>query len=91
MFEEAKAKGMIQSAELQDWSFHTCINMTKDCTNQELEQFNKDAFREFTIEKRYGKHYLFNLKLWWDGFKSVLFLMGKRNVGILLKKAWGLI
>ena len=91
MFYEAKEKGMIAKSELQDWSFHTSINMTQDCTDAELEKFNKDAFREFTIEKRYGKHYLFNCKLWFDGMKSIFFLLGKRNVSTLIKKAWGLI
>jgi radical SAM superfamily enzyme YgiQ (UPF0313 family) len=91
MYFKAQEQGFKVTKELEDFSFSLSINMTKDVTDKELEQYNKDAFREFTIEKRYGKHYLFNLSLWFDGFKSVLFLLGKRNVGILFQKAWGVI
>lgn len=91
MYYQAKEQGFKVAKELEDFSFSMSINMTKDVSDKELEQFNKDAFREFTIEKRYGKHYLFNPKLWIDGFKSVLFLLGKRNVGILFQKAWEVI
>jgi radical SAM superfamily enzyme YgiQ (UPF0313 family) len=91
MYQQAADQGVIASEDLQDWSFHAAFNMTKDCTRQELEKFNEDAFREFTIQKRYGEHYLYNPGLWWNGFRSVLFLMGKRDFRGLILKAWQVI
>jgi len=91
MYNEAKVKGLIADKELEDWSFNASVNMTTDCDNDRLEKFNKDAFTEFTIEKRYGKHYLLNPLLWLNGFRSLLFLIGKRSYVLLLKKAWGVI
>ena len=91
MYDAAKKQGMVASDSLSDWSFHASINLTQDCTDKELEAYNELAFREFTMAKRYGKHYLFNPFLWIDGLRSVLFLMGKRDFTVLLKKAWGVI
>jgi anaerobic magnesium-protoporphyrin IX monomethyl ester cyclase len=91
MHKEAQKQGFIEKEELKDWSFHASVNMTTDCSDKDLENFNKDAFREFTIEKRFGKYYLFNPLLWLDGLKSLIFLMRKRNANLLIKKAWELI
>jgi radical SAM superfamily enzyme YgiQ (UPF0313 family) len=91
MHKEAMDKGLIQYQDLSDWSFHSSVNLTTDCTNEELEQFNKAAFREFTIEKRYGKRYLRNPRLWFDGLRSVSFLTGKRGYSELLQKSWEVI
>lgn len=91
MYYQALEKGIKVQKELEDFSFNLSVNMTTDCTNEELEQFNKDAFRIFTIEKRYGKDYVFNYKLWVDGLKSLIFLIGKRDYKWLIKKAWQLV
>ena len=88
MYEQAKEQGFVAQKELQDFSFHASVNMTTDCTNEDLEAFNALAFKEFTVEKRYGKRYLFNPLLWLDGLRSVLFLLGKRDFGDLIKKVW---
>ncbi|KKN79312.1 hypothetical protein LCGC14_0340940 [marine sediment metagenome] len=91
MYEEAKEKSMVFNSELKDWSAHASINMTTDCTNKDLENYNEASFREFTLTKRYGKNYLMNYYLWIDGIKTLLFLIGKRNIGELLKKVFGII
>ncbi len=91
MYEAAIKQGIIPYQELEDYSFHASVNLTKDCTNEELERFNEVAFREFTIEQRYGKNYLQNPRLWLDGLRSVAFLMGKRGYGELVKKSWEVI
>ncbi len=86
MYDLAKEKGMITQEGLEDWSFRASVNMTQDCSEKDLEHFNEVAFREFTLAKRYGKHYLMNPLLWLDGLRSVLFLSGKRSYKQLLKK-----
>ncbi len=91
MYALAKKEGMVTQKNLEDWSFHTSVNLTVDCSDKELEQFNRDAFNEFTIAKRYGKHYLLNPSLWWNGLRSLLFLFGKRSYTLLLKKSFGVI
>jgi radical SAM superfamily enzyme YgiQ (UPF0313 family) len=91
MHTEAMAKGLIPTQELEDWSFKASVNLTTDCTNEDLEKFNDAAFREFTIAKRYGQNYLTNPKLWFDGAKSVAFLAGKRDYKQLINKSLSVI
>jgi len=91
MYSEAQKQGLVTENDLEDWSFHASVNLTNDCTKEELERFNKDVFREFTIEKRYGKYYLLNPFLWLNGLRTVVFLQGKRGYRELLKKVWELI
>lgn len=91
MHTEAMKQGLMPYQELEDWSFRSSVNLTVDCTREDLEKFNDMAFREFTIQKRYGKNYLFNPKLWVDGAKSVAFLAGKRDYRELINKSWSVI
>lgn len=91
LYKLAEEKGLITPKESDDFSFHVSSNLTKDCTEKDLENFSKQAFREFTLERRYGKHYRFNPFLWLDGLKSLLFLMGRRSVKQLLEKSLGVI
>jgi len=87
MYAQAVEKGLVDKGKrLEDWSFHAQMNLTTDCTNEELEGFNEYAFKKFTIEKRWGKRYLWNWKLWWEGLRTLVFLARKRNVGELIKK-----
>jgi len=91
MHKAAMEQGLVPYQELSDWSLHSSVNLTVDCTREDLERFNEVAFREFTIEKRYGKNYLSNPKLWLDGFRSVAFLTGKRDYKELISKSWSVI
>lgn len=91
LYKLAEEKGLITSEELQDWSVHAITNLTDDCTIKELERFNEQAFREFTLQKRYGGHYLFNPLLWLQGIRTMLFLTGKRSYRQLFNKVWGIL
>jgi radical SAM superfamily enzyme YgiQ (UPF0313 family) len=91
LYNTAQAQGLIKEVKLDDWSFHATANLTKDCTMRDLERFSEEAFREFTIQKRYGKVYLLNPILWFDGLKSLFFVMGKRNFRKMITKAWWVI
>lgn len=91
MHSEAQREGLVTENNLEDWSFHASVNLTKDCSKKELERFEKEAFREFNIEKRYGKCYLLNPFLWLDGLKTVIFLHNKRSYKEVLRKVWELI
>lgn len=86
MYAQAVSQGLINDMNLEDWSFHASVNLTKDCTVEDLEHYNELTFRKFTLEKRWGKRYLLNYKLWVEGFRSLMFLLGKRNVKVLLEK-----
>jgi len=87
MYAEAVKKGLVDKGKrLEDWSFHAQMNLSVDCSYAELEALNEYAFRHFTIEKRWGKHYLWNWRLWAEGLRTVVFLARKRNVGELLRK-----
>jgi len=91
LYELAESRGLISSKEQQDWNFHANANLTLDCTKEELEQFGRDVFREFNLEKGYGEHPLLNPRLWTDGIRSYMFLVGKRSSKELIERAWGFI
>jgi radical SAM superfamily enzyme YgiQ (UPF0313 family) len=87
MYAQAVEKGLVEKDKrLEDWSFHTQMNLTDGVSTEELEAYNEYAFRKFTIEKRWGKHYLFNPRLYWEGLRTLVFLARKRNVSELLRK-----
>jgi len=87
MYAQAVERGLVEKGKrLEDWSFHAQMNLTEDVSTEELERLNEYAFRKFTIEKRWGKHYLWNWRLWWEGVRTLVFLVRKRNVGELLRK-----
>jgi len=92
MYAQAVEKGLVEKGKrLEDWSFHAQMNLTEDCSTEELERLNEYAFRKFTIEKRWGKWYLWNWWLWWEGLRTLVFLARKRNVSELVKKVWVLL
>ncbi len=87
MYAEAVKRGLVDKGKrLEDWSFHAQMNLSRDCSYKELEAYNEYAFRHFTIEKRWGKHYLLNPRLWIEGLRTLVFLARKRNVSELLRK-----
>jgi len=87
MYAQAVEKGLVEKGKkLEDWSFHAQMNLTKDCSTEELERLNEYAFRKFTIERRWGRRYLLNPRLYWEGLRTLVFLARKRNVGELLRK-----
>ena len=87
MYAQAVEKGLVEKGKrLEDWSFHAQMNLSDGVSTEELERLNEYAFRHFTIEKRWGKHYLLNLRLYWEGLRTLVFLARKRNVSELLRK-----
>jgi len=87
MYQKAVEVGLVDpNKKLEDWSFHAQMNLSKDCSYEELERYNNYAFKHFTMERRWGKHYLWNWQLWWEGLRTLVFLARKRNVSELLRK-----
>jgi len=87
MYAQAVEKGLVEKGKrLEDWSFHAQMNLTTDCSHKELERYNDYAFKHFTMERRWGRHYLWNWRLWWEGLRTLVFLIKKRNVSELLRK-----
>jgi len=87
MYAEAVKRGLVdKDKRLEDWSFHAQMNLTEDCSYEELERYNNYAFKYFTMERRWGKHYLWNWKLYWEGLRTLVSLARKRNVSELLRK-----
>jgi len=87
MYAQAVERCLVEKTKrLEDWSFHAQMNLTKDVSTEELEAWNEWAFRKFTIEKRWGQHYLLNPRLWLEGLRTLIFLARKRNVSELIKK-----
>ncbi len=91
LYDMARDKGLVSLENINDWHYSINANLTEDCTRKELEQFSKMAFKEFTLEKVYGRHYLLNPRLWLDGFRSLQFQASKKSNREMVKKIFGII
>lgn len=77
IYNEAIKKGLIQTdmASLKEWDFNINVNLTNDCTDEDLRTFKYEAFRQFTLKKQFGKYYMIN----------PIFLRGSLNVILSLR------
>ena len=50
--------------ELSEWGSRVNANLTTDCTDSELLGYVNRSFKEFYLEKNYGRCYLLNPRLW---------------------------
>ena len=62
LYDAAVKSKLIQVEEtelLKDWMFDVTINLTENCSNEELVTFENEAFREFTV-MCFGWYFMFN-------------------------------
>lgn len=62
LFERSVKEGLIKldrqyDVYESDWIAGVTANLTKDVSNEELEDFQNKAFMEFTIKKHFGKYF----------------------------------
>ena len=93
LYTEAIKKGLLQTdmASLRGWDFDINVNLTKDCTDEDLRAFKYKAFKEFTLKKQFGKYYMINPTFLRDGLKVVLSLRNKEEAKEFAKNVSGII
>ncbi len=71
LYESSIGAGLISgnSTALGEWSQHANANLTSDCSDSDLTAFASKVFKEFYLQKRYGKYYYLNPTLWKEELK----------------------
>ncbi|MBI4333581.1 MAG: cobalamin B12-binding domain-containing protein [Chloroflexi bacterium] len=90
LYDQAMEKGLIdgvRKGEQKEWSVHVNANLTRDCSNADLVAYDKKAFREFYIQKRFGKYYLVNPRFWKETAKVLVSVRNKAQLVELAGKA----
>jgi len=62
LYDSAVKRGLIlveETALPKDWTFDVNINLTENCSNEELVAFENEAFRKFTL-KNFGRYFMLN-------------------------------
>jgi radical SAM superfamily enzyme YgiQ (UPF0313 family) len=93
LYTEAIKKGLIQTdmASLKGWDFDVNVNLTKDCTDEDIRAFKYRAFKEFTLKKEFGKYYMINPTFLRVGLKVVLSLRNKEEAKEFARNIRGII
>jgi len=79
------------NTSLGEWSLYVNANLTQDCSDADLRAFENEAFKEFFIEKRFGKYYFFNPNFLKEEVRILLSLRNKEQAKGLAKKAKGVV
>ncbi len=75
-----------QVSKYGDWGTYSTINLTKDCSDEELVKIGTQAYRQFSLVHLYGKLYYLNIVLWYRTVKQVLISMKRAQFKRLLAK-----
>lgn len=93
LYMEAIKKGLIQTdmASLKGWDFDINANLTKDCTDDDIRAFKYKVFKEFTLEKEFGRYYMINPIFLRKALKVVLSLRNKDEAKEFARNIIGII
>jgi radical SAM superfamily enzyme YgiQ (UPF0313 family) len=93
LYSSALSQGLVSgdSTSVGEWSLHTNANLTRDCSDSELEAFASETFREFSLQKRFGKYYFINPVFWVAELKVLASLRNMEQARELFGKATGLL
>ena len=93
LYDAAVQRGLIpaeKTALLKDLTFGVNINLTENCSNEDLAAFENKAFREFTL-KNFGRFFMFNPAFLKKAARIILSLRNIEESRELTKKAGMLI
>ena len=81
LYDTAAARGLIPGdlTTLNDWTFEANVNLTEDCSNEELAAFENRAFRELVL-KGFGKYYMLKPAFLKKAARVALSLRSKKEV-----------
>ena len=89
LYDSAVDRGFIQVGETvlpKDWTFDVNVNLTENCSDEELVAFENEAFREFTL-KNFGRYFMLNPDFLKKAGRVILSLRNKDEARELTKKA----
>jgi len=95
LYECARKEGLIKEdiSSFNGWDFDMNINLTKDCTDDELRAFKYETFKKFSLEKEFGRYFMLNPIFLKNVLKVIFSLRDKEelkefviNVNGILKK-----
>lgn len=81
LYDEAVRRRLMSTNKipLREWNFSVNANLTTDCTDEDLLKLKNEIFKEFTLKKQFGKHYIFNPVFLKEALKVVLSLRNKEE------------
>jgi radical SAM superfamily enzyme YgiQ (UPF0313 family) len=93
LYMEAIKEGLIQTdmASLKGWDFDINVNLTNDCTDEDLRAFKYKAFKEFTLKKQFGKYYMINPTFLRGGLKVASSLRNREEAKEFARNISGII
>jgi anaerobic magnesium-protoporphyrin IX monomethyl ester cyclase len=92
IYRQAVERGLIRNnlTSLKAWDFDVNANLTADCSDEELVEFQNEIFRKFPL-KNFGKFYMFNPVFLKRVLKVLISLRSWKEAKDLAKKAAGII
>ncbi len=93
LYRKSMISGLIplDGTSLKSWDFDVNVNLTKDCTDEDLRVFKYKAFKEFTLKKQFGEMYMINPIFISNLLKVVLRLRNKTEVKNFMKNVNGIV
>ena len=93
LYRKARISGLIppDGTSLKSWDFDVNVNLTKDCTDEDLRRFKYEAFKEFTLKKQFGEYYMINPIFIGNSLKVVLGLRNKTEAKNFMKNVGGIV
>lgn len=93
LYRKAMISGLIHpdGTSLKSWDFDVNVNLTEDCTDEELRAFKYTAFKEFTLKKQFGEYYMINPIFITNSLRVVLGLRNKTEVKTFMKNVGGIV
>ncbi len=92
LYNDTVKRGLIRSAvtSLKDWTFDVNVNLTADCSDEDLAAFKHELFRKFTL-RHFGKYYILNPQFMKKMGRVILSLRNWGEVVLLLRASWGIV
>ena len=75
----------------RDRRLNVSANLTQDCSDGELATILRRAFREFYLEKRFGKCYFLNPRFFKTVASYIISLRNRDQATMLLRRIWSVI
>jgi anaerobic magnesium-protoporphyrin IX monomethyl ester cyclase len=88
LYDEAMEKGLVsikRNTAIKEWDFDVNVNLTKDCSDEDILRFKSEIFKEFTLKKQFGQQYFFNPLFLKESLKVALSVRNRKEVTRLAK------
>ena len=93
LYRKAMMLGLLQpdNNSVKNWDFDVNVNLTKNCTDKELQLLKYKIFKEFTLKNQFNKYYWANPVFISNLLRGILGLRNKTEVKQFIKNSIGII